>query len=487
MLLLKKWKLDFLCPVRSSVMADRKTGGRDIELRANFGKQEMQLESINRFWQQSVDATQTALTQAESYTQAAIIVLIYAFAFFVAKSVRKYAPILDDDRITDASHPILRFVANCGNLIFPLTAILLLRVSAELSNTLLNHDWLLRTALTIAMLLLLITAVNDFVGSALVRRMFKLIGIPLLLLHLFGLLDDLIRILNSISAKVGNIEISAYGIVRVAIFGSLLFWLGRISNRTGREILDRQTELHHSTREVASKLLEVATFVVIVLLLLNVMGINLTALAVFGGALGVGLGFGLQAIASNFISGLIILFDRSVTVGDFVEFDGGRAGVVRELKLRSTTLETFEGKDVIVPNEKFIVETFINWTHKDKRQRYRVDFSVAYSSDIDKLVALIKDVVASHPKVLSDEQLPTEYRPDCEIASFGDSGVNMFVEFWMEGIDDGKNRVGGDLLLMIFNALREHGFEIPFPQREVRVLNPNFNVGPLQRQDPERG
>jgi small-conductance mechanosensitive channel len=413
--------------------------------------------------------------------------LIYAIAFFVAKRIRKYAPVLDDKRITDASHSILRFIANCGNLIYPLIAISLLRVSAELSSSLLDHDWLFRTALTIAMLMLFISAVNDFVGSAFVRQMFKLIGIPLLLLHLFGLLDDLARILESISVNVGNIELSAYGIVRVAIFGSLLFWLGRISNRAGREILSRQTELHQSTREVVSKLLEVATFVVIVLLLLNVMGINLTALAVFGGALGAGLGFGLQAIASNFISGLITLFDRSVTVGDFVELEGGRAGIVRELTLRSTTLETFEGKDVIVPNEKFIVETFINWTHKDKRQRYRVDFSVAYSSDIDALVVLIKRVVASHPKVLSGEELSIEYRPDCEIASFGDSGVNMFVEFWMEGIDDGKNRVGGDLLLMIFNALREHGFEIPFPQREVRVLNPGFNVGPLQKQEPERG
>ncbi len=313
--------------------------------------------------------------------------LIYAIAFFVAKRVRKYALVLDDKRITDASHPVLRFIANCGNLMFPLTAIVLLRVSA-------------------------------------------------------------------------------HGIVRVAIFGSLLFWLGRTSNRTGREILNRQTELHQSTREVASKLFEVATFVVIVLLLLNVMGINLTALAVFGGALGVGLDFGLQAIASNFISGLIILFDRSVTVDVFVELEGGRAG--------------------IVPNEKLIVETFINWTHKNKRQRYRVDFSVAHSRDIDQLVVLIKRVVASHPKVLSGEELPIEYRPDCGIASFGDSGVNMFVEFWMEGIDDGKNRVGGDLLLMIFNALREHGFEILFPQREVRVLNPSFNVGPLQKQGPER-
>jgi small-conductance mechanosensitive channel len=216
------------------------------------------------------------------------------------------------------------------------------------------------------------------------------------------------------------------------------------------------------------------------------MGINLTTLAVFGGALGVGLGFGLQAIASNFVSGLIILFDRSVTIGDFVELDDGRAGTVRELSLRSTTLETFEGKDVIVPNEKFIGETFTNWTHKDTRQRYRVDFSVAYRSDIDQLVDIIKRVVATHPKVISGEHLPIEYRPDCEIDSFGDSGVNMFVEFWMEGIDDGKHRVGGDLLLMIFNALREHGFEIPFPQREIRVLNPSINVGPVQKVEPRK-
>ncbi|HEY6135748.1 MAG TPA: hypothetical protein VIW70_17370 [Rubrivivax sp.] len=135
----------------------------------------MQLEAISQFWQQSVDATQTALTQPETYTQAIIIALIYAVAFFVAKRVRKHAPVFDDDRVTDASHPILRFIAHCGNLIFPLTAILLLRVSADLSSTLLNQDWLLRAALTIAMLLLFISAVNDFIGSALVRKLFKLI------------------------------------------------------------------------------------------------------------------------------------------------------------------------------------------------------------------------------------------------------------------------------------------------------------------------
>jgi small-conductance mechanosensitive channel len=450
-------------------------------------EQEMRLESFSQLWQQSVDTTLTALTQPATHTQAGIILLIYAIAYILASRIRKYAPILDDERITADSHPILRFIANCGNLIFPLTAILMLRVSVEISHTLLDQDWLVRAALTVAIFLLFISAVNDFVGNGLARRVFKSIGIPLLLLHLLGVLDNLVRILESISMSVGNIEVSAYGIARVALFGALLFWFGRVSARTGREILTRQTDLHESTREVVSKLLEVATFVVIFLLLLNVMGINLTALAVFGGALGVGLGFGLQAIASNFISGLIILFDRSVTKGDYVELGDGRAGTVRELTLRSTTLETFEGKDVIVPNEKFIVETFTNWTHKDKRQRYRVDFSVAYSSDINKLVDIIKPLIATHPKVLSGEDLPIEYRPDCEIDSFGDSGVNMFVEFWMEGVDDGKNRVGGDLLLMIFNALREHGYEIPFPQREVRVLNPGFNVGPVHKMEPDQG
>jgi small-conductance mechanosensitive channel len=126
------------------------------------------------------------------------------------------------------------------------------------------------------------------------------------------------------------------------------------------------------------------------------MGINLTALAVFGGALGVGLGFGLQAIASNFISGIIILLDRSVSVDDYIEFEDGRTGFVRELNMRSTTLETYDGKDIMVPNEKFIVESFTNWTHKNKLQRYSVDFSVAYNSDIRKLVEIIKEVVSQH-------------------------------------------------------------------------------------------
>ncbi|MFZ9038676.1 MAG: mechanosensitive ion channel family protein [Gammaproteobacteria bacterium] len=436
----------------------------------------MALEKLNQVFDQVLVTASVALRQEETYAQIGIILAIYAVAFVLANRIRKHTPFLDASYEQDTVHPLRIFISKLGSLIFPLIAILMLRISVEISENALDQDWLVQTALTISILILFHSIIRDFISNSLVAGIFRWLGMPLLFLYLLGILANLIEILESISISIGNIEISAYGIARVAIFGTLLFWVGRVSNKAGRDIISRQKGLELRTREVAAKLLEITIFFVVFLLLLQIMGINLTALAVFGGAVGVGIGFGLQAIASNFISGIIILLDRSVSLGDYIELEDGRTGTVRQLSMRSTTLETYDGKDIVVPNEKFIVETFTNWTHKDKSQRYRVDFSVAYHSDIRKLVEIVKQVVASHPQVFSGEDVPLEERPDCEIDSFGDSGINMFVEFWMEGIDDGKNRVGGDLLLMILEALQENGFEIPFPQREVRVLNRNFSV-----------
>jgi small-conductance mechanosensitive channel len=209
---------------------------------------------------------------------------------------------------------------------------------------------------------------------------------------------------------------------------------------------------------------------------LQVAGIDLTALVVFGGAIGVGLGFGLQQIASNFISGIIILLDRSIAIGDYIELEDGRAGTLRELTMRSATLETYDGKDIMVPNERFITTAFTNWTHNNKKQRYPIVLEVAYGSDLDKLFPLLRDVVSSHPRVLSGEDYPIEERPDAEIQAFNANGIEILIEFWMGDIDDGKNRVGGDLLYMIYQALMENGFVIPFPQREV-VIKADHRIG----------
>ena len=294
---------------------------------------------------------------------------------------------------------------------------------------------------------------------------------PIAVLYVFGWLDVIITQLDAIRLELGNITLSLYAIVRVVIFGSVLFWLGRKSNDTGQQFIRGQEQLEVGTREVFAKLFEIAVFVTIFMLILQVMGINITTLAVFGGALGVGIGFGLQAIASNFISGMIILLDRSLTVGDYIELEDGKAGTIRALTMRSAILETYDGKDIVVPNETFITSTFVNWTHKNIEQRYSMEFQIAYSSDVEKAIEIIKEVVESHPQVLSGDDRALELQPDAEISGFGDSGVDILVEYWMEGIDDGRNRVDADLYMMLWKAFKENDIEIPFPQREVRLLN----------------
>jgi small-conductance mechanosensitive channel len=432
------------------------------------------LDQLIISFEQFIASVQSEFSQPETYFQLGIILVIYGLSAVVSNRIRKYVPFFNTMHTSESHFTFQKkFVSKLGNYITPVLAVLILKISIEISGEAANHLWINKTALTLGILFIFNSIIRDFVSNQFIATVLRWVGMPILFLHLLDVLVGLIEILESISLNVGNIEISAYGIARVTIFGSLLFWLGRATNKTGGEIIRKQEKLDLRTREVAAKLFEIGTFALIALLLLQVMGINLTALAVFGGAIGVGIGLGLQAIASNFISGFIILLDRSVSIGDFIELEDGSKGIVRQLSMRATTLETFDGKDIVVPNEKFIVGTFINWTHKDKNQRYRVDFSVAYHSDIRKLVEIIKVVVSSHPQVFSGDAVSLEERPDCEIDSFGDSGINMFVEFWMEGIDDGKNRVGGDLMLMILEALQENGFEIPFPQREVRVLHQN--------------
>lgn len=418
----------------------------------------------------SVDKVLAASTDPATYSQIGIIVLIYTFAYIISKRIRTSIPVLQSPPDAGASAPIKEVVFRSGKLLFPIFALMLLRISLGFSELLLvDGSWVMRLAFSIALLLLFYSFVRQVVTNKFIAVLFRWVGFPIVFLHVIGLLDDIVTVLESMLLELGDIKISAYGVLRTIIFGSLLFWLGRISNAIGKTIIRKQHSLDFRTREIVAKLFEIGLFFLIVLLLLQLMGINLTALAVFGGALGVGLGFGLQAIASNFISGVIIIFDKSISLGDYIELEDGRSGVVTEMNMRSSTLETYDGKDIVVPNEKFISSSFTNWTHKNHKQRYRVDFSVSYKTDVRSMVELIKEAVSTHPQVMSGPELPFEERPDCEIDSFGDNGINMFVEFWMEGIDDGKNRVGGDLLLIILETLQQNGIEIPFPQRDVRI------------------
>lgn len=424
------------------------------------------IELANEVWRSVVDH----LGSIATYGQGAIIAVVLALAWIIARLMSSRLAALQDKAQPGAFLEMHGAISGARRLLFPVTAVALLGAAKSLSADAVGETWLVRTAQGVSLIFLVYIFVSQFIRSPAINFILKWIAVPLALLYIAGWLDDITRYLDSVSMHLGNLTITLYTVLRTVVFGILLFWLGRVSNATGQRVIRNRAALDAGAREVIAKLFEIGVYGLTLILLLNVMGIDLTALAVFGGALGVGLGVGLQPIASNFISGLIILLDRSLTIGDYIELEDGRAGTLRELTIRSATLETFDGKDIMVPNERFITTAFVNWTHNNKKQRYSLRFQVAYRTDLEKLFEIVRDIVASHPKVLSGPDLPPAERPDAEIEGFADSGIDILVEFWMDGVDDGENRVGADLLLMIWTALKANDIEIPFPQREVRVL-----------------
>lgn len=298
------------------------------------------------------------------------------------------------------------------------------------------------------------------------RTLARYILVPVAALYAIGFLDEVIATLAAAQVNLGNISFSALAIVRGIVAGSILFWLGQWSNAQSSSYIEQQP-MRPAIRQLAIKSSEFAIFAVAFLILMNIMGISLGSLAIVGGAVGVGLGFGLQKIASNFISGVILMVEGQATVGDYVELDGGEAGTIIKMTARATILETFDGRWIVVPNEDFITTRVINYSDSGSANRLEVAFSVSYDTDINRVPAIIEAAVARHPGVLSEPE-----GPDCELRGFGDSGIDFGVEFWVEGIDDGKNKYASDVLFLIWNALKDNDIEIPYPHRVVELKSP---------------
>ncbi|MEM9331194.1 MAG: mechanosensitive ion channel domain-containing protein [Pseudomonadota bacterium] len=406
------------------------------------------------------------LTSPQFYAQVAAIAAAILLATILSRFMRNRVPwLVNPPGETGRLSKVHGYVFAVRNLLFPALCYVFLGIAAGVSFEIVGADWLIRIARSISVVFLVFHLIHQFVAHPLVRQVLLYLAIPIVTLQAFGYLDETIEFLDSFAFQAGNIRLSAYFVVKTAIVGAFFFWLGTLSNTSGQNLIRRQESLDTGTKELFSKLFQIVLFSAIFVLAMQVLGLDLTVLTVFGGALAVGIGFGLQQIASNFISGIILLIERSLTVGDFIELDDGRMGTLKELNMRSATLETFDGKELMVPNEKFITGVFINWTRDDPRQRYEVEFSVSYDTDIRRLPDLILPAVSKHPGVLQEPE-----KPDLELRGFGDSGINFGLEFWIEGIDDGKNRISADLMLIIWEVLKEHDITIPFPQREVRIL-----------------
>jgi small-conductance mechanosensitive channel len=391
------------------------------------------------------------LTSTDFYVQAAIVAAAIVVAILSAPRLAKGLPwLVGEPEAESRLVAVRRIVFAARDLLRPLLMVALLAGGASAADASIGVSWLVRAAQSLAVAYLLFSAIRRFVANPLMRSAATWIGVPAAILWAFGYLDDTLAWLDSLAISAGNIRISVLFLLKAAAAGGLFFWLGRRSNDYGQKVIHRQESIDKPTRELFGKLFEIALFSVIVMLLLQVLGLDLTALAIFGGALGVGLGFGLQQIASNFISGIILLLERSMGAGDYIELADGKAGVLTKINMRSSVLKTFDGKEIMVPNEQFITTRFVNWTRDDPHQRYEVGFYVPYDVDLNAVRDVVDKAVAADPRVLNEPE-----PPQTELRRFGEFRVAFAVTFWVDGLDDGPNRFSSDIQFRIWEALRD--------------------------------
>ena len=404
------------------------------------------------------------LTSPAAWSQFALLVAAFGVAWYLSRRLNKV--LLNLLTPAEGAEGIIatvrRFVLQFLPLLLPLLAYVFTAAGEQVVRSLFDSGAVIAFGKRVFLFLAARILVQRIISDPFLKLLGKFILIPIAALYALGLLDIASTSLTEFQVGVGNISFSLMALVRGLIAGSLLFWLGRWSNDHSAAMIGKQDELRPATRQLAAKAVEIMIFGVAFVLLMNIMGVNLASLAVLGGAVGVGLGFGLQKIASNFISGVILLLEGQATVGDFVELDGGEAGTIVKMTARAIILETYDGRWIVVPNEDFIVTRVINYSDQGSANRYEADFSVAYDTDINALPAIVEAAVQAHPDVLLEP-----YPADCELRGFGESGIDFSVEFWVNGIDDGRHKYTSDVLFLIWNALKDNGIQIPYPHRVV--------------------
>ncbi|BDS04972.1 mechanosensitive ion channel protein [Oceaniferula spumae] len=281
-------------------------------------------------------------------------------------------------------------------------------------------------------------------------------------LHLFGWLTPLSLALENISLPIGSIEIDLWKIVSAIAAMFLLLWLVGLSIRFIDAIIKPRTDIPPSIKVLIGKAVRLLLYIGAIVWVLKIGGVPLGGLAVFSGALGLGLGFGLQKVISNLVSGVIILLDKSIKPGDVIEIEGS-FGWINSIRTRYISVITRDRKEILIPNEDFVTNKVINWSFSDRIVRIKAPVGISYDADVPAAMEICTKAAKQIPRVLADPP------PNCLLTGFGDSSIDLSVQFWIEDAPQGVSNIRSDVLLAIWKAFRDNGIEIPFPQRDLHI------------------
>jgi small-conductance mechanosensitive channel len=411
--------------------------------------------------------------------QIAIIAALYFVATLIAR--RLEPPLEAQARRIRHNRGLLRMIAAVLRRLHWAIFVGLLFLTITFSRAFtLRPPALLSLALALSATWFVAVVLSRIIRNRLVAKLVSW-GVWLLAaLFILGLNDDAAILLDRIALPLGATRLSLLTVVKTLTLLGIAIWL---ANATG-SFLDRRirtTEgLTPSMAVLLGKIAKVALIIIAILLAISTAGVDLTTLTIFSGAIGVGLGFGLQKVVSNFISGIIILMDRSIKPGDVISL-GETFGWIRELRARFVSVVTRDGREYLIPNEDFITERVVNWSFTDELVRLDIKFGVSYNSDPHEVSEIAINAASSVERVESDR------RPVCWITGFGDSSIDFILRFWIHDPQKGLTNVRGMVYLALWDAFKANGIDIPFPVRDLILRSPPMgsNIFDIARPNSE--
>ncbi|THH36197.1 mechanosensitive ion channel [Aliishimia ponticola] len=326
-----------------------------------------------------------------------------------------------------------------------------------------SRSYLIGVIATLATAWLMVVFLTRLIRSRALRMTVRYAAWVYVTLYVLGLLDEAISILDAAAISIGSFRLSLLLVVQgIVIIGALLA-LARFVTQSTSSRVQANEEISPSMRVLIVKVVQVVFYALAFFIGVRAIGIDLTGLAVLSGAIGVGLGFGLQKVVSNLVSGVIILLDKSIKPGDVISL-GETFGWIQTLGARYASVVTRDGKEYLIPNEDLITGQVVNWSHTNDFVRLDIHFGTSYGDDPHKVRALAIEAAQSVDRVL------THRPPVCHIVGFGDSSVDYILRFWITDPTGGLTNIRGNVFLALWDTFQENGISIPFPQREVRML-----------------
>jgi small-conductance mechanosensitive channel len=395
--------------------------------------------------------------------QFAIIVATLAASLLIA---RRAASFLDRYRLQSREGRIWQIVSF---LVFPTTWLLLLCFAFSLGTTLDRPRLLISTTATLLAAWIAINLLSRAVRNPAWARVITWAAWSLAALSIVGLLALAIEVLDSAGVQIGQMRISIYTVLKTTVSLAVLLSLAIYVTRLIEARIRTSQALSPTVQVLFTKSLRTVLIALAVLIAIRSIGVDLTAIAVVGGAFGIGVGFGLQRIVSNLICGVILLIDRSIKPGDVIAVSG-TYGWVTALGGRYVSVVTRDGVEHLIPNETLISERVENWTHTHRRTRLKVDVRVHYRSELARVLAICEEAARETARVLP------EPAPKCLLIEFGETGLNLQLRFWIADAQNGVQNVKSAVLLRIWDAFCREHIEVPYPQRDLHVRTDGMSL-----------